>query len=220
MELAAADREGRAQLLEVDALALACCCFCWPEHGLRARIGEHVVHHGIAEHGEVACPQRPALRPRRAGIEIDLERRLAALDTRIEADEAEGGASVARLGLDLARPAARHQSDRGRHLAVQIALAVERNDASVALLEGDVHVSRGRVVEADHGVDVGGKVDAERIGRLARPVVGELAGGEQRAEELLAVIARPVRPDVEHLVVANVAVISTWVTKSMEKSEK
>ena len=66
----------------------------------------------IAEHGEVARPQRAALRPRPAGIEIDLERGLAAIDLGIEADEAEGGASVARLGLDLARAAVRLERDR------------------------------------------------------------------------------------------------------------
>ena len=65
---------------------------------------------------------------------------------------------------------------------------------AVALLEGDMHVACGGVVEADHRVDVGGKVDAERIGGLGRAVVGELAGREQRLEELLAVIARPAAP--------------------------
>ena len=66
-----------------------------------------------------------------------------------------------------------------------------------------MHVARGGVVEADHRIDVGGKVDAEWIGRLGRPVVGELTGREQRAEELLAVVGRSARLDVEHLVVAD-----------------
>src|SRR4029078_4265719 len=79
-ELPLANRERRAQLVEGDAalphllLALAA------ERGLRLRIGEHVAHHGIAEHGEVARPERAGLVAGVARVKIDLERGPAAID--------------------------------------------------------------------------------------------------------------------------------------------
>ena len=91
--------------------------------------------------------------------------------------------------------------DRDRRFAAELGLGVERNEPAVALLHGDLHVLGGGVVEARDRADPRGQVDAERVGRFRRGV--HLAGGEQRLEELAAIVALPLGLDVEHLVVAD-----------------
>ena len=97
--------------------------------------------------------------------------------------------------------AALREMHRDRGPAVQLALRIERNEPAVALLHRHGHILHGRVVEAGDGTDLGGEIDAERVGRLGGAV--QLAGGEQRLEELLAVEARSFGFDVEHLIVAH-----------------
>ena len=129
LKLSIADRERRAELTEGDAalpdllLALAA------QRRLGLRIGQHVAHHGIAEHGKIARPERAGFHAGVARVEIDLKRGLAAIDLGIETDEAEGCAGVMRLRADDAGAVRPVELDSERRAAVELAGGIELQPA-------------------------------------------------------------------------------------------
>ncbi|WP_083239320.1 hypothetical protein [Methyloceanibacter superfactus] len=132
-----------------------------------------------------------------------MQRGIPALDAAIEADQAERRAGVMRLGLEDSGAVLILQLDGGHFPAVQQALGIEGDQPAIALLEHDIHIRRRGIVEADDASDLGGEIDAEGLRRLRRSVLDKLARREQRAEELLTVIARTFGVDLEHLIVAD-----------------
>ena len=152
---------------------------------------QHLADDRVAQHEEIAHPQRAGALRGALAVEIDLEIDGAADRVGIEADELEELAGVHGLGPQPALLAGLVADLRGERLAaLQHAARVERGQLVGALLQQHLHVAQRGVGIADDRAHLGAQIQARAH---LRALVAEMGDVEEGAEEVAAVVGGPLR---------------------------